>query len=151
MVNFKNRTENQKFIHALLKGQTIQIRAKNEDWYDFDINWYLENEDPFGPWNCADEYTWRIKPITTEVTLNVTVSIVKPVKFKFEGVKTDLYSTGEAVYYIHKSANGNSYFKNIIRSVNHDEPCKHPSYITFETEEAMDKAYEQILNAQKGL
>ena len=151
MLNNQTTYQNQAVIRGLLKGEVVQYKSKTDLlWCDYNTEDFL-NGDSFGPWNSADEYRWRIKPKTTEITLTVDVTVTKHVKFEFEGVKKELYVEGEEVFYIHKSQQDNSYCKNTIRGVNHNENARHQSYVVFETEEAMNKAYEQIINAQQGL
>lgn len=143
-MNFKNQTENQQFIKALIEGKTIQHRIKGENWYDFDLNWCLENEDPFGPWNCADCYEWRVKPKTQVITVEITVTKTLTI----EGVKDCHYKAGEQLFFIQKHEDGYKKHKHVAM---YDHAREFKSAIFFETEEAMNKAYEQIINAQKGL
>ena len=140
MLISKNRTENQEIIKALIQGQQVQYKFKGDNWEDYDSTVFKH----FGPWHCEDEYQWRIKPEKTSVTLTVNVT------FKFEGIKKELYVKGEDIFYIFRGLVDDAYHKDIIRNVNHNEGTRQSSYIMFETEEAMDKAYEQIINAQKG-
>ena len=149
-MTFINHTKNQEFIHALLKGQTVQLRGgPMSEWYDFDLEFALENEDPFGPWNCADCYEWRIKPEETEVRFDFEKVIVETMTFKFEGVKNELYKVGETVYFIVQADSG-MFYKFIITAAIHDQPNKYKKYVFFISEEYLEKAWQQIPQQMKG-
>lgn len=147
MSNNKTTYQNQAVIRGLLKGEVAQHRVKGEfTWYDYDLNRYLENEYPFGPWNSADCHEWRIKPKTTEITVEITVTKTLTI----EGVKDHRYKAGEQQFFIEKYANDIYETHKYVPVFDNNDEFK-SELIFFETEEAMNKAYEQIINAQKGL
>lgn len=146
MLNNQTTYQNQAVIRGLLKGEVAQYRVKNEHtWYDYDSEDFL-NGDPFGPWNSADCYEWRIKPKTAEITVEITVTKTLTI----EGVKDHHYKAGEQLFFIEKHAD--DIYKTHKYAPLFDNNDEFESeVIFFETEEAMNKAYEQIINAQKGL
>lgn len=149
-MTFTNHTKNQEIIHALIKGQTVQLRGGSiPEWYDFDLEFALENEDPFGPWNCADCYEWRIKPKETEVQFDFEKVVIETVSFKFEGVKNELYKVGETACFIVKHDN-NLFYKHIVKNVNHNQFEKYKNYVFFISEEYLEKAWQQIPQQMKG-
>ena len=142
MLNFKNQTKNQNIIKALIQGKQVQCKLPNEDWDDYNLDDY----DNFGPWYCTDEYLWRIKPETKEIT----VEVISTKTLTLEGVKDYRYKVGEQVYFIEKHLDGCYRKYKHVPIYDNNEDFKN-KLIFFETEEAMNKAYEQITNAQKGL
>lgn len=58
---FINQTKNQSVIHALFQGKTVQYynpHGFDNKWHDYDLQYSLDNDEPFGPWHCADYYQW---------------------------------------------------------------------------------------------
>lgn len=146
MLNNQTTYQNRAVIRGLLKGESVQYKSKTDlFWCDYDNATFM-NGDSFGPWNSADWYEWRIKPKTTEITVEITVTKTLTI----EGVKDHRYKAGERLFFIEKHADD-------IYKTHKYVPLFDNNYefeselIFFETEEAMNKAYEQIINAQKGL
>jgi hypothetical protein len=64
--------ENAEVIKAWADGKIIQYiplysESDPADWVDFNV----ESEGAWGPWSCAPEYQWRIKPETKTIWVNV--------------------------------------------------------------------------------
>jgi len=149
-MTFTNQTNNQKIIHALFKGQTVQFRdGSTPKWHNFNLKFALENKDPFGPWHCVDGHEWRIKPEETEVQFDFEKVVVETMTFKFEGVKNELYEVGETVYFIVQADNG-MFYKFIVTAAIHDQSKKYKKYVFFISEEYLEKAWQQIPQQMKG-
>lgn len=149
-MTFTNQTNNQKIIHALFKGQTVQFRdGSTPKWHNFNLKFALENKDPFGPWHCVDGHEWRIKPEETEVPFDFEKVVVVTVSFKFEGVKNEFYKAGETAYFILKN-DDNLFYKCIVKNINHNQFEKYKNYVFFISEEYLEKAWQQIPQQMKG-
>jgi hypothetical protein len=142
----KNQTENIEFIKAFFEGKTLQYSLSTDNkWEDYSAEY---EEWTFGPWSCADNYQWRIKPktVTKEVEFTKTVT-VKEV-FVFEGVKESLYKQGDTVHYINFSKSLPELTTDYLVKY-HNQSAEDERVIFFETAEDAQKAYNQILTKTK--
>lgn len=143
-MNFKNQTENQNVIKALINGKQVQCKYKDGNWEEYDPKDYFS----FGPWLCTDDYQWRIKPeaITKTVTITKPVVVTNLIKHdipvQLENLKTDFYKAGERIWYVYVTSS-NEVTKNETL-VNHNQDKEYKNHFIFTSKEAMEKGYEVI-------